>query len=109
MAEFKGAAGPLPWHWKRLNLHSVIVAANDARVAEVRYWRKHPHGPCSEDDAKFIVRAVNSHDELLAALQAALNDVPLPTGIGIGAGGLEARYPAWVEQARAALAKATKS
>lgn len=73
----------------------------DYRVADV-FVLNHAY----KANAEFIVRACNAHDDLLAALKAALETVELPTGIGLGVGGLEFRFPAWVEQARAAISKA---
>ena len=54
----------------------------------------------------YISRAVQL--EMLAALRAAVDSVPAPTGIGIGLTGLEFRYPSWFAPARAAIRAAER-
>lgn len=56
-----------------------------------------------EDIAEFIVRAVNSHDELVSALQSMLK-----AGAMLNAWGDYGSHPA-AEQARLAIARATAS
>lgn len=51
-------------------------------------------------------RLIAASPDLYEALTQALASVEMPTGIGLGLGGLEFRYPPWVEAARAALRKA---
>lgn len=52
-------------------------------------------------------RLVKQRDELLLALQNAVSSVPQPTGVGIGLGGMEYRWPKWHEEARKAITRAT--
>jgi hypothetical protein len=55
-------ASPLPWH--RVHAEVPIIDADGFGVARVPY----------PENAKFIVRAVNNHDALLAALKAVKAD-----------------------------------
>lgn len=62
-------ASPKPWTWFRGELQD----ANGREVVQGRVWDAHEnllHGfvNCSEADGELIVRAVNHHDELVAAL-----------------------------------------
>ena len=70
---------PIPWYTELVTKTdtglqaTIICARNDSRwpsggrtIAEVGHWRDRID---PEADAQFIVRAVNNHDKLLAALE----------------------------------------
>jgi hypothetical protein len=66
----------LPWRAVDLGLN--IEAADRHVIATCNFSR----GP-AEGNVAFIVRAVNSHDDLLAALKALRNEVIGAIGIGV--------------------------
>lgn len=82
-----------------------IAAANEAGVDVVIADLRNEHGcvtPSTKDNAAFIVRAVNAHDELVAALrdvEGRLSDLARLSLAGQG-------YWRAVKRARAALVKA---
>ena len=102
-----GAITPLPWHVDH-NIH--IKAENGWRVASVNVpsgsvgsW-----GVAPSDNARFIVHAVNCHDDLLAALRGLLGSCTR-TPVGLGDGGtymVTAPEMDAIKAASAALAKA---
>ena len=56
------------------------------------------YGPDAEANAEFIVRACNSHDALLAALEGLLANAPAPKGVR-----KDFSYILYLEAARAAI------
>jgi hypothetical protein len=67
-----GAPGSLPWRQKRSEITGAptlrIETAEGTPIADVT-WSHADNGVASLSDAAFIVRAVNSHADLLAALK----------------------------------------
>lgn len=93
---------PTPW---RLSVCAGLVIANDGqRVANTHFVGSVP----SETEraiAALIVRACNAHDDLLAALEAALTQVQ-DMAAGWPVAELHERPADTISRARAALAKA---
>ena len=61
-------ATPRPWgyvHHKGLDQHLVGATLENVAIVEDRYYN-------AKENAEFIVKAVNSHDALVAALEAAI-------------------------------------
>lgn len=58
----------LPWHIEELPATIRIRGAGDECVMESNQYRVH-----RKADTEFIVRACNSHDDLLAALKGSLD------------------------------------
>lgn len=93
---------PLPWKCTReciIDNANAPVAECDALALSQRM---------DEANAAFIVRAVNAHDELIAALEriAAFDDVMASNHLAQTGSYAQFDEPASVEIARAALAKA---
>ena len=88
---------PLPWQFCELS-HYIITAVGEPVASP-------PDGYDEAQwlaDAAFIIRAVNCHAELLAALKGV-------TGLAALRPGHLADYKAAVEEARAVIAKAERS
>lgn len=84
---------PTPWHgeWSIIRDESNrIVATTDC---DFDAWE-------TKSNSEFIVRAVNAHDDLVAALQFAVDNMHKWTGT-TGPGAVE-----FIEMSRAAIAKA---
>lgn len=90
---------PLPWLLADHDFE-VVVSGDGTVIADT--WRRSGHiypKPIREANARFIFRAVNSHEALVEALQFALRES--------GCDGDLCNYR-WHEKARAALALAEK-
>jgi hypothetical protein len=72
---------PTPW---MLDPHFVLRDADGEWVTRLNTSRRHDnkHDPEAEANAEFIVRCVNAHDELVAALRDIIASVE-KCGIGI--------------------------
>jgi hypothetical protein len=99
---------PLPWNFKfdENSGNTKIGAATE--VVGIIYQQGYPRS--SEENAEFIVRAVNAHDDLVAALEYLLTDA-LGDNQVAGCGCYvcsehESPYGDAITKARAALAKA---
>lgn len=85
---------PIPWKIKIIrDDYTVSDSSNETIIENEAYNEIVP----SYEDAEFIVKSVNSHDELVAALQRSLSWLASYPG----GGGVVGPY----EQAKAALAK----
>ncbi|MBA8886128.1 hypothetical protein FHW12_000319 [Dokdonella fugitiva] len=85
---------PTPWHTGEGKAERIIYADDGFAVADAAVFHgRHVESPAN--NAAFIVRACNAHDELVAALRRAVEAA-------------EARMPnaTFLADARAALAKA---
>lgn len=83
---------PTPWHVWSQGLETKVRSGVDLNIAST-------HGISSKDNAAFIVRACNAHDELVAALRVCADRLEeMANGKELFA----------VENARAALAKVAK-
>lgn len=60
---------PTPWRAVRVGNTLTIAGAVPGYFAEIRGACEGAHGAMGEANAEFIVRAVNAHDDLVAALQ----------------------------------------
>ena len=66
----KPSATPRPWHTEPMSKFINIVAENGDRVAVTDFSARGASG-VSAANAALIVQAVNSHDQLVSALQQA--------------------------------------
>ena len=94
---------PLPWHFQDEYIRADSENMDDSGnvVADVYCKPSTTHAEIMEANAAFIVRACNSHDELVAALESMM-----PERIGYGQSMSIDMYLNAVDKARAALAKA---
>lgn len=93
----EAAITPEPWECDGLT----VSAHGRGIIAEIPTPRTGGVFECNAN-----ARAIAALPDALAALKAAVESVREPTGIGLGAGGLEFRYPPWRAQAIAALKSA---
>lgn len=74
---------PTPWRHVLLDVDtSEVVGSDNSTVCSNEEY--YPHS-VSEEDMKFIVRACNAHDDLLAALERARDNLLLWTDTKHGA------------------------
>lgn len=89
-----GQHSPLPWRVKRIEYgHAILMGPDAARtyprefaVDEVIEWEhdcRGVQGSIAKGNAEFIVRCVNSHDDLLAALRKSVEAIRALHGIGM--------------------------
>jgi len=72
---------PTPWKLEKSRFHFHIDDANGTRIADIRFCQR-PDGSTTEIEAAHIVRCVNSHEALLAALKALIAESPNQTVAG---------------------------
>ena len=68
---------PTPWRIDNFNFQypDIIVDKNGRQVARAMYWSGRENSGEVEANARFLVAAVNAHEDLLAALGGLLADV----------------------------------
>lgn len=90
---------PTPWARNKSPSDTLRIFSGHYQIGEVRNCNGCPQ---NEANADFIVRAVNAHSDLVAALEGVL---PLAEAYADGKTGSHPDHE-WIEVARAALAKA---
>jgi hypothetical protein len=65
---------PTPWHIRNANTDSPVIAYSDGEICSYVLHESliaEEHGGTALDNARYIVRCVNAHAELVAALREA--------------------------------------
>lgn len=119
MSESKSDTGPEPTKRPWTQECLLVTDADGNTVAHCTRWEGHhrnrPAGQIAEANAEFIVRAVNSHQELLDALKETLRQCDIERVMRAQSNGfqgdvsdLDRRFdpPLYIAEARAAIAKA---
>lgn len=92
---------PTPWYTGEGKAARIVYAQHGFAVADATIYHARIEPVMeAEENAAFIVRACNAHDDLVAALQAAVARVEIANAEG------DPIMSAWLPDARAALAKA---
>lgn len=97
---------PTPWHVGDGKAARIIYGQDGYAIADATVYHGR-HGGAEEANAAFIVRAVNAHDDLVAALRKARNAISEEV---LAAGDEDhptiARHARIIDEIDAALAKA---
>lgn len=106
--DIPAAHTPTPWHFSDLYGREIIHTASGVAICALKYGSRMQKR--DEANAALIVRAVNSHAELVSALVSAMSVIPDPDDAEDYFPGISEYQTLWNrlmhEKARAALAKA---